>query len=335
MAKGNEDIDVSIIIPVYNVESYIAECLTSVMQQTASCKMECVVVDDRGTDKSMIIARELIENYSGPIDFNIVVREKNGGLSAARNSGINVAKGKYIYLLDSDDLITADCIAVLMERAKVHPRAQIVCGDFQTFPQRDVHKYISLQGKNFPDFSDNQQWIRSVFLSKFPITSWNKLIKREFITTNGLYFREGILHEDNHWQAQAYHSVKAIAVVNKVTYLYRLREGSITMNPESVRKKLANLELIYQEMFSKEVAWDKPWAQWIRQSLLDLKFSYQKSNDKEIAISIFKSLTKSLAKNRKAPLAMRLIFRYWGFRHHRGQERTVRFLFCHYWGEWS
>ncbi len=326
-----DKIDVSIIIPVYNVERYIAECLDSVMAQQTACHIECFVVDDCGTDNSMSIARELIGNYRGQIDFNIITREKNGGLSAARNSGISAARGKYIYFLDSDDVITPDCIDSLMDRAKRHPSAQIIVGNFQTFPQRDVYRHLSLEGKKFPDYSDDVRWIRSIFLSKFPVTSWNKLIKRNFILQNNLYFKEGILHEDNHWQAQAYHMIESIAVVNRVTYLYRMREGSITAGPDSNRKRLNNMRIILDEMFSKKVAWDKGWAEWVYYSLSDLKFSPIYRNDRVAALDLFKSMARRIQHNNGVPTVMRLLFGYWGAVSHRGQERLVNFIFRMYW----
>lgn len=102
--------NVSIIIPIYNVASYIEECLRSVMLQTYQGKMERLMVDDCGTDDSIAIAEKMIANYSGPIKFQIMHHEYNRGLSAARNIGTLQATGGYLYYLDSDDEITIDCI---------------------------------------------------------------------------------------------------------------------------------------------------------------------------------------------------------------------------------
>ena len=100
MDEKNKKYDVSIIIPTYNVESYIKECLDSVAAQTYCGAMECVIVDDCGKDGSIEIAKEFIANYYGDIDFRIIHRKKNGGLSAARNSGIEEVSGDYIFFLD-------------------------------------------------------------------------------------------------------------------------------------------------------------------------------------------------------------------------------------------
>ena len=101
---------VSIIIPIYNVETYIEECLQSVMRQTYKGMIECILVDDCGTDNSMKIMEQLIEVYNGPIEFKVLHHEHNRGLSAARNTGMDAACGDYVYFLHSDDWISDDCI---------------------------------------------------------------------------------------------------------------------------------------------------------------------------------------------------------------------------------
>ena len=105
---------VSIIIPVYNVELYIAECLQSVMNQTYQGQLECIVVDDCGTDRSMEIVARMIAGYDGPIEFRVLHHEKNMGLSCARNTGIDAVTGDYVFFLDSDDWISYDCIDYLV-----------------------------------------------------------------------------------------------------------------------------------------------------------------------------------------------------------------------------
>lgn len=303
--------DVSIIIPVYNVELYVAECIQSVISQdcAGTCKIECLIVDDCGTDKSMDIVSGIIDGYSGPIKFRIIRRQANGGLSAARNSGIHEAKGKYVYFLDSDDLITPECVGLLLGRASEYPSAQIVTGDFQTFPQKDVHKFLSLQGKDFPDYSDEIGWIRSIFLLKFPVTAWNKLILKDFITGNGLYFKEGILHEDNHWHAMAYHFVCSIAFVNQITYLYRMRPDSITNKEGAVHRKFQNLQTIYTDVLSRRFVWDRSWDNWIFESWYDLKHSRDYATVQKEAVATAQIIARTVARNSACPVCLRFAYR--------------------------
>ena len=99
----------SIIIPIYNVEPYILECLQSVANQTIEDKLECILVDDCGTDNSVSVAEEFLKTYSGAIHFELLHHQKNGGLSAARNTGVRASHGEYLYFLDSDDTIIPRC----------------------------------------------------------------------------------------------------------------------------------------------------------------------------------------------------------------------------------
>lgn len=117
---------ISIIVPIYGVEPYIKKCLISIMSQSLTSGVECILVNDCTKDESINIAQKLIDEYRGNIKFRIINREENGGLSAARNTGILEAKGDYLYFLDSDDYITPDCIKVLAETAQKFPKAQIV-----------------------------------------------------------------------------------------------------------------------------------------------------------------------------------------------------------------
>ena len=88
---------ISIIVPVYNVEPYVEECIHSVMRQTYTGPMECIVVDDCGTDNSMAVVEGLIANYKGPISFKVLHHKHNRGLSAARNTGMDAATGDYYF----------------------------------------------------------------------------------------------------------------------------------------------------------------------------------------------------------------------------------------------
>ena len=94
---------ISIIIPVYNVEKYIEACLHSVMAQTYTGPMECILVDDCGQDNSIGVAEKMISDYQGTIHFRILHHDHNRGQSAARNTGMDAATGEYIFFSDSDD----------------------------------------------------------------------------------------------------------------------------------------------------------------------------------------------------------------------------------------
>lgn len=212
---------ISIIVPVYNVESYIGECLRSVIDQTFAEEMECLVVDDCGSDGSMAVAGRLIEEYSGPIKFRILHHDRNRGLSATRNTGIKAAVGDYVTFLDSDDRLFPDSMARMMEVATRYTDTDIIQGDIWLQKPTRFMDFLCVSPVLFPDHCDDRVWCSRSLLTEIPMTAWAKLIRRRFITDNGLYFREGYLHEDDFWRVEAARYIKSVAFCFSPVYFYR------------------------------------------------------------------------------------------------------------------
>lgn len=199
---------ISVIIPIYNVESYIEDCLKSVASQTClkqGVQVECILVDDCGTDQSIAICEKFIENYDGPLAFKLLHHDHNRGLSAARNTGMDIAQGEYVFFLDSDDKITPDCLEKLYAKA-LDSDADVTFGSYETFG------------------GENKQYITN---GAPYVTAWNKLCKRTFLQENNIQFIEGLIHEDCPWSFEIECKGAKIAHVPDITYLYLVREGSL------------------------------------------------------------------------------------------------------------
>lgn len=130
--------NVSIIVPVYQVAPYIEACLKSVMQQTYRGSMECLLIDDCGTDDSIAIAERLTATYDGPVRFQVLHHERNMGLSASRNTGLAQAEGEFIFFLDSDDEISHDCIELLMRKVEEDDTVELVQGLTRSYPIKNI-----------------------------------------------------------------------------------------------------------------------------------------------------------------------------------------------------
>lgn len=218
---------VSIIVPVYNVSKYIVRCLDSVSNQTYKGTIECILVDDCGSDNSLGVCEEYVKNYRGQIKYKIVRREKNGGLSAARNSGIKVAKGDYLYFLDSDDEIPCNAMELLAAEVEKHPGIDVVMGFMEDEKKSD---YYDISCFKDHQFTDDYLWIQynSLKIGKnIPVNACNKLIKHQFILDNNLYFMEKIIHEDNQWFFFVIKNVRLWAFVFSPTYIRYYNDGSI------------------------------------------------------------------------------------------------------------
>ena len=211
---------VSIIIPVYNVEPYIEECLQSVMRQSYKGMIECILVDDCGTDNSMEVAGQLIETYKGPIDFKVLHHEHNRGLSAARNTGIDAASGDYVYFLDSDDWISDDCIEKLTQPL-----------DFELYDF--VIGHYERDGKDSFVSCPEGEYYKNSLKSKgrggIPVSVCNKLFRKSFLLDNQLFFEVGKVYEDSIFSFDMVCVERKYYVINAITYHYRRRENSITI----------------------------------------------------------------------------------------------------------
>ena len=222
---------VSIIIPVYNVEPYITGCLESVARQTYQGDMECLIVDDCGTDRSIPMAQEFIRNYQGNIDFKILHHNHNRGLSAARNTGMEAATGDYVYFLDSDDAIIPETIELMTDVVARHPQVEMVQGGIASMKGKSTDDFTKRQ---LPEYSDDIDWMMENMLFHLPVSSWNRLLKRDFLIKEGVTFHEGIIHEDVPYCYLLALKCCNIGFVNQNTYLFRpQREGSITSTPQA------------------------------------------------------------------------------------------------------
>ena len=215
--------EISIIIPIYNVEKYVAECLNSVISQTYDhSKIECIIVDDCTPDRSMDIVNEIIREYDGDMAFITCRHEHNQGLSVARNTGIDIATGKYIYFIDSDDYLYDNAIETLMKVHAEHLDAEIIIGN--AFDE--YHNYNLFKLDRMKSFVN----INYLFLgTTWVITAWNSLIKKELIDRTDVRFMSGIYFEDNLSNYNLLPNASNVSIISEVTYFYRKNEGGIML----------------------------------------------------------------------------------------------------------
>lgn len=233
---------VSIIIPVYNVAQYIEACLQSVANQTLTEGMECIIVDDCGTDSSMELVEQFVSDYTGELSFTILHHENNRGLSAARNTGIMAAKGEYVYFLDSDDSITPDCIAGFYGIINKYPGVDLIQG----LIDQDSPYMNQFSSKVLPAYTEDRKYIKKALLDydELPVCAANKMIRRDLLVENGLWFKEGIIHEDNYLSFFLAKHVKSLAVYPKKCYLYIVNLNSITKDVNVQKETLSYKTMI-------------------------------------------------------------------------------------------
>lgn len=240
---------ISIIIPIYNVEPYIARCLQSVMDQTYGGPVECLLVDDCGNDKSVALAEEMISQYRGQIDFKMLHHDHNRGLSAARNTGTDAATGDYVYYLDSDDAMTPDCLALMAAEVEKHPEVEMVMGAHVIISDKGRIKALAACESGYVE---SNAWVRFQFFkceyeSSLKETAWNRLVSLGFVKRNDIRFKEGVIHEDEHWSFYVYQRLAKVSIISDATYLHYVTPNSI-MTTNTWKRRAENTCLILEDL---------------------------------------------------------------------------------------
>ena len=214
----------SVVVPVYNVEQYLDDCLRSLQAQTYD-DYEVICVNDGSTDGSRKRLAEWAIRYP---QMRIVDRE-NGGLSAARNSGTEAATGEYIVYVDSDDWVSDDMLQKLDAAAD---GADIICYACQRTDNERRDRLAAEECGGWDYYCRHALEARVVPF----VCVWQRAYRREFLNSNQLRFREGILHEDNQFTPRACVKAQRVKVLPDTLYYYRVREGSI-MTTRGMRSK--------------------------------------------------------------------------------------------------
>lgn len=217
---------ISVIIPVYNVKSYLDECVQSVLNQK-NVDYEIILVDDESSDGS----EKLCDDWAAKYDFIRVIHKENQGLGFARNSGLDVAKGKYIVFLDSDDIIPKDTLCYLgdlMEREQ----CDIVNFQFrmETMRERIAEELSKERNQDTGEkeqierYKENEIW-KDYLLGKICGTAWTKMYKREIF--DKVRFSKVPLHEDTYSMHLFLNEAKKIVSTNRICYIQYRRPGSL------------------------------------------------------------------------------------------------------------
>lgn len=228
------EVKISVIIPVYNVEKYLRECLDSVVNQTFK-NIEIICVDDGSTDQSL----EILQEYKRKDDRFVILQQRHAGAGAARNHGLKLAEGKYIQFLDSDDYFEPTLLEELYTRAEKFGSDLTVCSSRKV----DDNGNITETGSpNFPINIDKvpmeqvfsgQDFKDEIFCLLIPVV-WNKLIKKSFLEENRLEFPPLTIYEDIAFIHSVVVCANRIVAFNKELINYRFnRPGSLVSTRSS------------------------------------------------------------------------------------------------------
>ncbi|MBR3241347.1 MAG: glycosyltransferase family 2 protein [Parasporobacterium sp.] len=216
---------VSVIIPAYNSEEYIKQCLDSVLSQTYE-KIETIIVNDGSTDHT----GEICEYYCSHYDTIRCIHQENKGQGAARNRAIKEARGNWLFFLDSDDAIHPQTIELLVNAVVENNAPMGLCSYIETDTIPD--RYDRIQDCRFTIFENNEN---AIIREEYdPWVVCMKLVKKEIVTAN--FFEEGYVYEDNAVILNWLYNARRLAVTKEKLYYYRINMEGTTKSTFSIKK---------------------------------------------------------------------------------------------------
>lgn len=226
-------VDLSVIIPVYNAARYINQAVNSILNQRGVTK-EIIIVNDGSTDETL----SKLDGYDSSVIIDTI---EHAGASAARNYGLHKASGEYVMFLDADDFLVDNTICKqCIERIRKE-KLEMVLFSFQ-YLNDSTGKFVDAQtyGKHLEKITDGHQLLKQMIQSGFfPASPCFKVIKRELLVSNRLFFRVGTIAEDLEWFVRLVIAANRFGIINNPAYIYRKNvpdSVTFTMNEEKCRQ---------------------------------------------------------------------------------------------------
>ena len=240
--------DLSIIIPVYNVEKYIRACIDSVFRQNLKDdSFEVIIVDDGSEDGSIGLIEDIIDQHS-----NIsVVSQANQGLSSARNTGLKNAIGRYVLFLDSDDLLVDGCLSELIISADNYS-VDLLIADFVKLSDQEIESYSSIVNHSCQPLVLNGREAFIHYLNPSQCYVWRALYQKSFLEKNNIIFIPGIYFEDIPFTIECYLKIEKALLYPLKFYIYRQRPNSIVSSVN--KKKLMDFNRVLAYLFSLKMS---------------------------------------------------------------------------------
>lgn len=256
--------DFSIIVPVYQVEDYLERCVDSLLKQR-DAEYEILLIDDGSKDRS----GEICDIYAQMNSRIKVFHKKNGGLSSARNYGIDRAQGKYVLFVDSDDYVETDLCEILKAFTDRHPCADaFIYGGVEESEGTVIDEIRRIEPKQAKEWNAHEYLKYAYRNRNLNVQAWLYVYRKEFLDKNGLRFKEGILHEDVEFTPRVLLNAAQIVEVPGNFYHYVVREGSISTS-KNMEKNICDLFQTLEEQCRLADQQDAELKKWMKNGILD------------------------------------------------------------------
>lgn len=254
---------ISVVVPIYNVQKYLEECLISICNQTYK-QLEIILVDDGSTDNS----GKICDKYK-QLDSRIqVIHKENGGLSDARNTGLKYSNGNYIVFIDSDDYISFEMIERMLEYKEKYQADIVMCQYFNVYKNQE-HEFVTEDKESIQ--MTGEEAFYEFLVGNLPgmVVAWNKLYDIKLFKDNKIQYPKGKIHEDCYTTYKLYLKADRVVYLYDKMYAYRHRKGSITQAID-LNKEYMIVEA-YKEIMDTT-------AEWKDKFLTQIEYRYLISN---------------------------------------------------------
>lgn len=222
--------NISVGIPVFNVEKYIERCLSSLFSQSIANKIEFIIVNDCSADNSMKIIENICDKYK-ELDINIISHEKNMGIAATRNTLLRNFHSDFFIMVDADDFVKPDFVEKMYKTALKDSSDIVICSSYRTDSENQLNKIDDSKCINRPVkiFRDNKDGIRYLLSENKNSAMWCKLVKKSIFDKNNLSFEENIdIGEDTLITAKLFYYTENISFIDEPLYYHFINPSSLT-----------------------------------------------------------------------------------------------------------
>ena len=236
---SNKEIFISVVIPVYNSELYIDECLQSILKQTIVENIELICVNDGSSDSSL----DILNMYKTKFPNMIIIDQKNAGSAIARNNGLQIANGEYVYFVDNDDYLANDnCLNELYRIAK-KTSLDILNFNHLILKNNSLRK-VSINRENNKIYT-GKEYLSTAEKGNITNTPWDKLLKGSYLKEINFSYTSGVISDDAESLLRLFYNAKKVSFIDNYAYVYRIRPNSV-MTGEKTEKYIISTKKILE-----------------------------------------------------------------------------------------
>src|SRR5574344_1354557 len=265
---SNKEIFISVVIPVYNSELYIDECLQSILKQTIVENIELICVNDGSNDSSL----DILNMYKTKFPNMIIIDQKNAGSAIARNNGLQIANGEYVYFVDNDDYLANDnCLNELYSIAK-KTSLDILNFNHLILKNNSLRK-VSINRENNKIYT-GKEYLSTAEKGNITNTPWDKLLKGSYLKEINFSYTSGVISDDAESLLRLFYNAKKVSFIDNYAYVYRIRPNSVMTGEKTEKYIISTKKILETYTYYYDLEEDKGIKRFIKSLIFNRLVSY-------------------------------------------------------------